>query len=99
MKFTLFELWYHMGIGARLIAGTLILMSIASIVIVCERVAVLLTSNKQSVAFAKQLAERGFPPNDGYVRRVTEARDALHDLTVATHYLSLKHGVGRPDRS
>jgi biopolymer transport protein ExbB/biopolymer transport protein TolQ len=57
MKFTLIELWYHMGIGARLIAGTLILMSIASIVIVCERVAVLLTSNKQSVAFAKQLAE------------------------------------------
>jgi hypothetical protein len=47
----------------------------------------------------RRLAEHGLPPTDGYVRRVTAARDALHDLTVATHYLSLRHGVGRPDRS
>lgn len=47
----------------------------------------------------RRLAELGFPPNGGYVQRVEAARDALHDLTVATHYLSLTHGVGRPDRS
>jgi biopolymer transport protein ExbB/TolQ len=57
MKFTLFELWAHMGLGARLITGTMLLMSLASIVIVCERMAVLLTSSKQSVTFARKLAE------------------------------------------
>jgi biopolymer transport protein ExbB/TolQ len=57
MKFTLFELWAHMGLGARLITGTMLLMSLASVVIVCERMAVLLTSSKQSVAFARKLAE------------------------------------------
>src|SRR3954447_7470052 len=57
MKFTLFEMWAHMGLGARLITGTMLLMSLASIVIVCERMAVLLTSSKQSVAFARALAE------------------------------------------
>lgn len=46
----------------------------------------------------QRLAELGFPPNGGYAQRVTTARDALHDLTVATHYLSLTHGVGRPNR-
>ena len=57
MKFTLIELWAHMGVGAQLITGTMLLMSLASIVIVCERLAVLVTSSKQSVAFARQLAE------------------------------------------
>jgi biopolymer transport protein ExbB/TolQ len=55
--FSLFELWHHMGLGARLIAGTMGLMSLASIVIVCERVAVLANSNKQSILFARRLAE------------------------------------------
>jgi biopolymer transport protein ExbB/TolQ len=57
MKFTLFELWAHMGVGARLIAGTMLLMSLASIVIVCERVALLSRSSKQSMNFARKLAE------------------------------------------
>jgi biopolymer transport protein ExbB/biopolymer transport protein TolQ len=57
MKFTLFELWAHMGVGARLIAGTMLLMSLASIVIVCERVALLSRSSKQSMSFARKLAE------------------------------------------
>jgi biopolymer transport protein ExbB/TolQ len=57
MKFTLIELWSHMGLGARLITGTLLLMSLASIVIVCERMAVLMASSKQSIAFARKLAE------------------------------------------
>ena len=57
MKFTLIELWAHMGLGARLITGTMLLMSLASIVIVCERMAVLVASSKQSIAFARKLAE------------------------------------------
>lgn len=57
MKLTLFELWYHMGIGARLITGTMLAMSLASIVVVCERVALLSSSSKQSIAFARKLAE------------------------------------------
>jgi biopolymer transport protein ExbB/biopolymer transport protein TolQ len=46
-----------MGLGARLIAGTMVAMSLASIVIVCERVAVLVRSNRHSIAFAQKLAE------------------------------------------
>lgn len=57
MKFTLLELWSHMGLGARLIAGTMLVMSLASIVIVCERVATLVASNRQSIQFARKLAE------------------------------------------
>lgn len=56
MKFTMFELWYHMGVGARLITITLIAMSLASIVITCERVALLVTSHRHSIAFARRLA-------------------------------------------
>ena len=57
MNFTLVELWQSMGLGARLITLTLLAMSIASIAVVCERVYVLARSSKQSVAFARRLAE------------------------------------------
>jgi len=56
MKFTMIEMWLHMGLGARLISGTMIAMSIACLVIVCERVVTLAASSKQSLAFAKALA-------------------------------------------
>jgi biopolymer transport protein ExbB/TolQ len=70
MKFTLFELWAHMGLGARLIAGTMIAMSLACIVVVVERVYTLMLSSKQSVAFAKKLAE---VLNEGDVGRAAAA--------------------------
>jgi len=57
MNFTVVELWQNMGLGARLITLTLLAMSVSSIVVVCERVYVLAASSKQSVAFARQLAE------------------------------------------
>ena len=57
MNFTVVELWQHMGLGARLITLTLLAMSVASIVVVVERVYVLAGSSKQSVAFARLLAE------------------------------------------
>jgi biopolymer transport protein ExbB/TolQ len=96
MKFTLLELWSHMGLGARLIAGTMLAMSLASIVIVCERVAVLVRSNRHSIAFARKLAEllaegdidravAWQKPNDvGHLGRVLSA--ALN-----TYQLSPKH--------
>ena len=55
MQFTLIALWQHMGLGARLITATLLLMSLASMAIACERVAVLVASSKQSIAFARRL--------------------------------------------
>ncbi|MET0342568.1 MAG: MotA/TolQ/ExbB proton channel family protein [Polyangiales bacterium] len=57
MNFTLVELWQSMGLGARLITLTLLAMSVASIAVVAERVYVLARSSKQSVAFARKLAE------------------------------------------
>lgn len=38
---------------------------------------------------------RGVLPTDEYYRKVTEARDALGQLTVETHYRSCGKGVGR----
>jgi biopolymer transport protein ExbB/TolQ len=57
MKFTMIELWYHMGIGARLVTGTMLAMSLVSLVIACERIVTLTISNRQSVLFAKKLAQ------------------------------------------
>jgi biopolymer transport protein ExbB/TolQ len=85
MNFTVVELWQHMGLGARLITLTLLAMSVASIVVVCERVYVLAASSKQSVAFARQLAELlkegdldraatvQSEPNTGHLGRVLQA--------------------------
>ncbi len=57
MKFTLLELWNHMGVGARLITATLLLMSLASVAIACERIALFVVSSKRSIAFARRLTE------------------------------------------
>jgi biopolymer transport protein ExbB/TolQ len=57
MKFTIIELWSHMGLGARLISGTMLLMSIACLLLAVERAVTLLRSNRRSLEFAKQLSE------------------------------------------
>jgi biopolymer transport protein ExbB/TolQ len=78
MRFTIFELWSHMGIGARLITGTMLLMSIACLVLAVERTITLLRSNQRSLRFAKQLAEL---LRDGDVHRAAHAElpeDAGH---------------------
>ena len=49
-QLSLFELWHHMGTGARTITCTMLLMSVASLVIVCERLVVLTASNKRSLS-------------------------------------------------
>ena len=75
MNFTVVELWQHMGLGARLITLTLLAMSVASIVVVVERVYVLAASSKQSVAFARLLAEL---LKDGDLDRATAAQNEVH---------------------
>jgi biopolymer transport protein TolQ len=58
MQFTLIDLWAHMGVAARLIAATMLLMSLVSLLIACERLLVLLASRRDSLAFARKLAEQ-----------------------------------------
>jgi biopolymer transport protein ExbB/TolQ len=70
MKFTLYELWSQMGVGARLITGTMILMSIATVIIAVERAITLLASNRRSLRYAKELAEH---LRDGDVERAAQA--------------------------
>jgi biopolymer transport protein ExbB/TolQ len=71
MRFTIFELWSHMGFGARLITGTMLLMSIVCLVLAVERAVTLLRSNRRSLQFAKQLAEL---LRDGDIERAAQAR-------------------------
>jgi len=56
MNLTLIDLWAHMGLGARLITVTMLAMSVASIVVVVERITVLSRSRRQSLAYAARLA-------------------------------------------
>ena len=50
-------------------------------------------------AYLHRLRERmekvGFPPDDKLYLKVCKAQDALHDLWVSLHYLSVD-GAGRP---
>src|SRR5688500_748782 len=57
MQFTLIDLWAHMGVAARLIAGTMLLMSLVSLLIACERLLTLLAAKRESLAYAHKLAE------------------------------------------
>lgn len=55
---------------------------------------------RPTLGFLTQLEERltalGFSSTDDFYRKVLDARDAFHRLTVETHYRSCGSGVGRP---
>ncbi len=70
MKFTLYELWSQMGLGARLITGTMLLMSVVCVVLAVERAVTLIRSNRRSLAFTKQLSDL---LRDGDVDRAAHA--------------------------
>lgn len=55
MEFTLTEIWAHMGLFARLIAGVLAIMSVASLVVMAERLVVFRKSRSESLVFAKKM--------------------------------------------
>lgn len=57
MQFTLTELWGHMGLFARGIVIVLGLMSIASLVVMAERLVVFRKSSGDSRGFAEKMAE------------------------------------------
>jgi biopolymer transport protein ExbB/biopolymer transport protein TolQ len=54
--FTITELWGHMGLFARLIVFVLGIMSLASIVVMAERIVSFIKSNRDSRKFAVDLA-------------------------------------------
>ncbi|HZH04776.1 MAG TPA: MotA/TolQ/ExbB proton channel family protein [Myxococcaceae bacterium] len=56
-QFTLTELWHHMGLFARLIVFALGLMSMASLVVMAERVIVFRRSRRKSRSFAARMAD------------------------------------------
>jgi hypothetical protein len=46
----------------------------------------------------QRMIRRGFPLVDPLLCDVCSAYDAMHKLRVHVHYLTVKHGVGRPRR-
>jgi biopolymer transport protein TolQ len=56
MQFTLTDLWHHMGLFARLIVAVLGVMSIASLVVMAERLIVFNRSRSESRNFAEKMA-------------------------------------------
>jgi hypothetical protein len=43
----------------------------------------------------KRMEKTGFPPDDRLLKLTVEARNALHELTVAVHYASCPGKMGR----
>jgi biopolymer transport protein ExbB/TolQ len=56
MQFTLTDLWHHMGLFARLIVAVLGVMSVASLVVMAERLIVFNRSRSESRNFAEKMA-------------------------------------------
>lgn len=56
MQFTLTELWGHMGLFARLVVITMLIMSVISLIVVVERVLFYNKSKGDSLSFAEKLA-------------------------------------------
>ncbi|HTS81989.1 MAG TPA: MotA/TolQ/ExbB proton channel family protein [Myxococcaceae bacterium] len=56
MQFTLTDLWHHMGLFARLIVAVLGVMSVASLVVMAERLIVFNRSRTESRNFAEKMA-------------------------------------------
>lgn len=55
MEINLLEIWAHMGIAGRLVAGTLALMGLASLTVFIERMITLSRSRAASKAFAAKI--------------------------------------------
>lgn len=56
MQFTIADLWAHMGLFARLIVAAMLIMSMASVAVVVERVRVLGRGKRDSLEFAREFA-------------------------------------------
>lgn len=64
-----------------------------------EQARKLMATVAKQLRFLNRLCGRmsalGFPPNDPLWRAASEARNAMQDLHVASHYAGCKTGVGR----
>ena len=56
MQFTLTDLWHHMGLFAKLIVAVMAVMSVASLVVMAERLIVFNKSRSESRNFAERMA-------------------------------------------
>ena len=82
MQFSLSELWHQMGPFAKAIVLAMAIMSLASVVVTCERLVVFFRSRSASQRYAEKMAKalgegdlKTAPKTDdvGYVGRVIEA--------------------------
>lgn len=85
MDFSLGHLWASMGIFAKVIVITMAVMSVASLVVMFERIVVYMRSGSESVAFAQKMAQvlgggdlaaaaaAGLNKNVGHLGRVINA--------------------------
>lgn len=94
-QFTLTELWGHMGLFARMVVYVLLIMSLASIVVMAERLVSFLRSNRDSRKFASTLAgaiqkngideaaktKVGTPKSVGHLGRVLSAGLGAYSMT------------------
>ena len=80
MSFSLVEIWHSMGLAARLVAGVLLVMGLASLTVFVERVFTLRRSRRLSIQFANEIAE---DLNAGVVERVVEAAGRFHHGALA----------------
>ena len=94
-QFTLTELWGHMGLFARLVVYVLGIMSLASIIVMAERLVSFLRSNRDSRTFASTLAgaiqksgiddaakvKVGTPKKIGHLGRVLSAGLGAYSMT------------------
>ncbi len=75
MDFSLGHLWSQMGLFARFIVFVLGVMSLASLVVIFERLVVYLRSGRESVAFATHMAQR---LSGGDLKAAAAATGATH---------------------
>lgn len=85
MDFSLGHLWASMGLFAKLVVITMAVMSVASLVVMFERIVVYMRSGSESVAFAQKMAQvlstgdlaaaanAGLSKNVGHLGRVINA--------------------------
>jgi hypothetical protein len=46
----------------------------------------------------ERMEKVGCPPDDSFRSALTRAYDGMSHLTVELHYMSIKHGAGRPQK-
>jgi len=82
MHFSVSELWSSIGIFAKVILTLMMLMSLASVYVTCERLVVFIKSKKASQLYAERMAtaleagtleSAGNPADVGHLGRVIEA--------------------------